>query len=1774
MLPFSVFFQHRCLVDYAIEVPPCYQTFEFWGKEFGLSPPNSKSFEIQYDHCTDFVGGSITAAPDGEEAPKTTTLGSNEFRYSGNLVRLWRSVDSVLEDLNDFKGPFYIVTKSVESSGGAPGTSSFKASWRFAQSGNIYRLGVKWYAGTLAACTELSSIGFHYDVNDDIYEYSSSTRRQLRVWLGGLADAVKSGNTLTLSFYDESQIGEEDENGMYPVTGTPVRRAVITNTGSAVTYKRYEGTALTGDWILTGGTSPESFTIQDVVGGYTEKKITGTELGDRYEIDEVWHAGQLVSSVKSVYHMFDWGEELIKTVNDPDGAALTTTYSYETNASNPGYGYQLTAQYPDGSWTRRQYANLPSGVTAITWKPVRNTAMPASTPASGWGYVKEVSYTDGRQETYTDGYLTRKSQTITGTGSFGGVSGADKEQSIRWFNTGANDKLTTITYSYPATQSYGFRAGRTLGIVRPDGACSKFGYFKGTYNISTGVFTENSTGTDIMEVEWRGRVNAAGTDQEWIANQSTSTGTVSDKDGNVLEETEYVYDGSTFGNAMSRIRHTYDANGNLVESKRDGVIIYTATYDAQGNLDSSSDEFGVTTTVTQSGRTTTVRVNDGTPNVTSGGQPGRVTTSTVDVAGRTLSETTDGLTTSYAYAMVTGGGRKVTATLPSGATSIREYYRDGRLMNLYGSAEVYQSHSYAAGTGETYQDSYTDQDRTTYTIRDMLGRIKGRQEVGFEQSYLDTYYTYSPATGQLTKIQRGSSSVLAPQAFEYDSMGRRYRSGVDMDATAGLQTASTSDRITETETAYELISSKWNEVTRTYQYIPTSTRKLMQTIKRQMDGRKTIVELPDRTLTTTITSVNRTTRRTYVSELDSRIGSAAQRTYAGNNTLLEIRSPEWAYQTHAYNAQGRLQSVNDFEGRTTSFLHHPHGQLGAGQVSQITLPGNRTVTRTYTAMGLVNVEEGTGTYWKDFDYDQFGDLVTLKTRRNGSNLNTTTWEREWYSGLVQYKRDSGGLDIAYGYDEYGLLRTRIWTRGTTTTYGYNKAGEVNSISYSDGTPGASNMNYDRAGRLTSVTDASGTRSITYSDYGERAVETYTGSGVLSGTTVTRTFNATTGLRATLSATRNAATIFPSQTYSYTNKLISGVSQGPLVASISYQSGTLLPNWITLSGGGGQDFHRIHAWNLDGQPTGIENRYDDGIWIDIHGYPLPTDGPPIDYDTAGRIAEIPRMDGDWEYGYNTRNEVTSGLKRFSNNNPVPGHQFTYTFDDIGNRSAAAAGGDHTGANLSSISYTPMVSNKYSAYTTPSGLWITGEADSSVTVTVNGSTAWRNGPFFARQISVLNSSAPVWQQITVQAGSTTEVGFVLVAPANVSPTYDSDGNLTADGLWSYAWDGENRLKSVTSLTTVPVAARRKLEFAYDFEGRRVSKKVYTWNTSMSAYNTTPITSLLYIYDGWNLIAEIDLLDLDNDVLRQYVWGPDLSGTLQGAGGVGGLLGIYDFPEGRLYKVLYGTNGNVSRLVAADDDSIAASYEYGPFGELLRASGSYASQNPFRFSTKFQDNETGLVYYGHRYYHPTLGRWLSRDPIEEDGGYNLYAFAGNNPINFFDPFGLATYEFKGGTEKQRNTVREAADKAMDYVRRASSDLDRYDENHRRLTFFPRGRFVEWFGEFEQARYQTVKDNYDSLVSLYDDTIKFDLCPAQKVGKDTAAWVYFGGDVEIFIAPRFWKLDKRTQIKVVIHETTHEAFGSKDHIYGASASRNLARTDPETAIWNADNYSYHAME
>jgi RHS repeat-associated protein len=223
--------------------------------------------------------------------------------------------------------------------------------------------------------------------------------------------------------------------------------------------------------------------------------------------------------------------------------------------------------------------------------------------------------------------------------------------------------------------------------------------------------------------------------------------------------------------------------------------------------------------------------------------------------------------------------------------------------------------------------------------------------------------------------------------------------------------------------------------------------------------------------------------------------------------------------------------------------------------------------------------------------------------------------------------------------------------------------------------------------------------------------------------------------------------------------------------------------------------------------------------------------------------------------------------------------------------------------------------------------------------------------------------------------------------ILPVHDDDGNMLTNGVLSYSWDGENRLRSVSSNNVLLVT------YTYDCRSRRIGKVVGE-------------TTHSFLYDGWNLIQE-----KSGSIATHYVWGLDLSGSLQGAGGVGGLLAVISpLPlgggqgeGGTVYLPCYDANGNVCEY-SSTRGSIVGHYKYSPFGETAVQSGAMADSFAFRFSTKYWEDEAKLYYYGYRFYSSEIGRWANRDPIEEDGGLNLCGFSKNSSINYYDYLGLA--------------------------------------------------------------------------------------------------------------------------------------------------------------------------
>ena len=206
----------------------------------------------------------------------------------------------------------------------------------------------------------------------------------------------------------------------------------------------------------------------------------------------------------------------------------------------------------------------------------------------------------------------------------------------------------------------------------------------------------------------------------------------------------------------------------------------------------------------------------------------------------------------------------------------------------------------------------------------------------------------------------------------------------------------------------------------------------------------------------------------------------------------------------------------------------------------------------------------------------------------------------------------------------------------------------------------------------------------------------------------------------------------------------------------------------------------------------------------------------------------------------------------------------------------------------------------------------------------------------------------------------------------------------------------------MSSVIGTASWRSDFTYDGLGRARKRQDYTW------YGGNPPGwigqgTTYYVYDGMRVIQE-----RASSPTVSYTRGSDLSGSFEGAGGIGGLLArshAYQSGSGSWTNHNYyhsDGGGNVTYMVDTNQNMVAT-YRYDPFGNTISSSGTLASANVYRFSSKERHANSGMYYYGYRFYDPNVQRWPNRDPLGEAGGINLYDFVRNNPVIYFDHFGL---------------------------------------------------------------------------------------------------------------------------------------------------------------------------
>jgi RHS repeat-associated protein len=624
-----------------------------------------------------------------------------------------------------------------------------------------------------------------------------------------------------------------------------------------------------------------------------------------------------------------------------------------------------------------------------------------------------------------------------------------------------------------------------------------------------------------------------------------------------------------------------------------------------------------------------------------------------------------------------------------------------------------------------------------------------------------------------------------------------------------------------------------------------------------------------------------------------------------------------------------------YTNRDGKFAHY--GRDAAGRLIAVTNANNEIIRLTYNASS---------------------EIVSLVDGANHTNF----WQYN-QSGWLTNKIDGLGRNVLQlSYNANGWVTNR-WTKEKgNTAYSYDGVGNVLLVSY----PSSSvQYFYDADNRLTNMVDAVGATSFSYTPAGQLASET----GPWANDEVSATYSQ--GLRTGL--TINEPVGYWSQGYNYDAAWrMTNISFSAGQASYLYTSpsSTLLSS-ISLPNGAAI----TNVYDSLGRltQTALNNHW--GHNLDGYSYSL---------DSLGLKTNIVRNLGITSStvaaGYDNIGQLTSWLAKETNGVIRQNEQLSFGFDSADNLHSR---------NNGSLSQTFTVdgANELTNVSRSGPLTFSGALPAPATnITVNGTPAQLYGDFtFA---ATNNTLANGLNTFTIAAenvyGVTTNNTLALNLPQSVNLAFDNNGNLTNDGTRTFYYNTENQLTNVF----VPNAWR--YDFVYDGLGRLRIMRNYTWTGAWTQTN-----EIHYVYDGHMPVQE---RDINNNVLVTFTRGLDLSGSIQGAGGVGSLLARTDSNGSTFYH--HDGNGNITALIDSQED-IVARYLYGPFGKISGQWGQMASANDMQFSSMLQIG--GLAFYPFRIYEPNFQRFLNEDPIQEIGGINLYRAMNNDPLLAVDPYGL---------------------------------------------------------------------------------------------------------------------------------------------------------------------------
>jgi len=582
-------------------------------------------------------------------------------------------------------------------------------------------------------------------------------------------------------------------------------------------------------------------------------------------------------------------------------------------------------------------------------------------------------------------------------------------------------------------------------------------------------------------------------------------------------------------------------------------------------------------------------------------------------------------------------------------------------------------------------------------------------------------------------------------------------------------------------------------------------------------------------------------------------------------------------------------------------------------------------------------------------YDSKGRLVA-STDAAG---NTSTFANDANGNRTQIT-DPLGNTTTFTYDLVGNMTSRTNAKGQTTQFNYD--GKNRLVQIQDVFGKVTSYSYDAVGNLTAITDVNGNTTTYDYDAFNRLVNTTNPLRQIK----TLTYDGKGNLITSTDAKGQTVTFI----YDALNRLIQKTTPDNTV-TFSYDK---VGNMLTAT-----DNDSSLAFAYDKL-----NRMVQASTGATAAQPATT--ITYTYDTNGnRTSMTDPQGGITSYAYDALNRLTSltnsqgqsfafsydVLSRRTALNFPNGNSMSYAYDTASRLLSLAH--MHTGSPLASFSYSyDQIGNRTSLT----------ELNRTRSYSYDG---------LNRIVQATHPTVPSAETFGYDpAGNrTSAVGITasfdaanrLSQDTDFTYAYDANGNLTSKthkltkAVTAYAHDAENQLIQVS-------AAGLTATYRYDALGRRIEKNVNG-------------TITRYIYNNRDILLE---LDNTNQVIARYTQGSNI-----------------DEPLAMLrnnQNFFYHADGLGSVTELTDSaGNIVRSYVYDSFGQVAAETGNLA--NPFTYTAREIDPESGLYYYRQRYYSPATGRFLQEDLIKGQAGLpdtlNLYTYVFNNPLVFVDPLGL---------------------------------------------------------------------------------------------------------------------------------------------------------------------------